>query len=143
MEGLVLLLVVIGVNIVVHRLITTYPAQEDPDNNMNQFRAVFVTVPNMEVAKKIASGLVSHKLAACVNIIPHVTSVYEWEGKINEDSELILMIKSQESLFSELEKFVKENHPYSVPEVIGLPIQQGSQSYLDWIAQVTAKKSSE
>ncbi|CAL8111519.1 unnamed protein product [Orchesella dallaii] len=63
----------------------------DP-KDMNNFRAVFVTTPNIEVAKKIAHGLVSNKLAACVNIIPQVTSVYEWEGKINEDSELILVI---------------------------------------------------
>ena len=108
---------------------------------MSQFRAVFVTVPSIEVGKKIASGLVSKKLAACVNIIPQITSIYEWEGKINEDSELLLMIKTQTHLFEDLSKFVKENHPYDVPEVIGLSIDQGSQSYLDWIKQVTGSRT--
>lgn len=77
------------------------------------FRAVFVTVPSIEIAKSLASGLVSKKLAACVNIIPQITSVYEWEGKVNEDSELLLMIKTQSHLFDELSTYVKG---YSFPK---------------------------
>ncbi len=100
-----------------------------------------MTVPSIEVGKKIASGLVSKKLAACVNIIPQITSIYEWEGKINEDSELLLMIKTQSHLFEELSAFVKQNHPYDVPEVIGLPIDQGSKGYLDWVKQVTGTQA--
>jgi periplasmic divalent cation tolerance protein len=109
-------------------------------SDMSGFRAVFVTVPSIEVGKKIAHALVSSKLAACVNIIPQITSVYEWEGKIEEDSELLLMIKTQTQHFDELAKLVKDNHPYTTPEVIGIPIEQGSQPYLDWIKSVTTKE---
>lgn len=92
-----------------------------------------MTVPNDEVAKKLAHGIVSNKLAACVNIIPPITSVYEWEGKINEDSELLLMIKTRSGRVEDLVKFVRENHPYSVAEVISTPIEKGNLPYLKWI----------
>lgn len=87
----------------------------------------------MEVAKKLAHGIISNKLAACVNIIPSVTSVYEWEGKIQEDNELLLMLKTQTGKVDDLSKFVRENHPYSVAEVISTPIENGNLPYLKWI----------
>lgn len=90
----------------------------------------------MEVAKKLAQGIISNKLAACVNIIPQITSVYEWEGKINEDNELLLMIKTRSQKVDELSKFVRENHPYSVAEVISTPIENGNLPYLRWIHDV-------
>lgn len=79
---------------------------------------------------------VSNKLAACVNIIPGVTSVYEWEGKIENDQELILMIKTRTERMGEVAAFVDANHPYDVAEVISAPIGAGSQKYLDWIGKV-------
>jgi len=100
----------------------------------------FVTAPDETVAKKLAKGLVENKLAACVNIIPSVTSVYEWEGKINEDSELILMIKTRTSRIDDVSKYVRENHGYDVPEVISAPIQNGNAAYLDWIGQIVPEK---
>ncbi|KAM0724515.1 Protein CutA-like protein [Formica fusca] len=96
----------------------------------------YVTVPNDTVAKKIARGLVENKLAACVNIIPQLTSIYEWEGKIQEDSELLLMIKTRTEKVDALTKYVKDNHPYTVCEVISLPIQNGNGDYLKWISEV-------
>ncbi|CAG9861156.1 unnamed protein product [Phyllotreta striolata] len=96
----------------------------------------YVTVPNEEVAKTIAHGLVSNKLAACVNIIPKIMSVYEWEGKVNEDTELLMMIKTRTCKVNDLTEYVKANHPYTVCEVISLPIQNGNDQYLKWINDV-------
>ncbi|CAO1429191.1 unnamed protein product [Diamesa tonsa] len=99
----------------------------------------FVTAPDDETAKKIAHGLVSNKLAACVNIIPKIISIYEWEGKINEDAEVLLMIKTRSTKVEELTKYVASNHPYAVAEVISLPIENGNPPYLDWICDTVPK----
>ncbi|GAB6024435.1 hypothetical protein CHUAL_009598 [Chamberlinius hualienensis] len=104
------------------------------------YSMTFVTVPSEEAAKTISHGLVEKKLAACVNIIPRVKSVYEWEGKINEDSELLLMIKTRTSAIEDLTTFVRENHPYSVCEVISTSIEQGNKPYLDWIGSFVPDK---
>ncbi|XP_016920766.1 protein CutA homolog [Apis cerana] len=96
----------------------------------------YVTVPTQDIAKKLAHGLVKNKLAACVNIIPGLTSVYEWKNEINEDSELLLMIKTRTDTIDALTKYVKENHPYEVCEVISLPIQNGNEKYLQWISEI-------
>lgn len=100
---------------------------------------VYVTAPSAEVAKGLARQLVTRRLAACVNIVPSVTSVYEWEGKIEEDSECLLMIKTRNDLVADLTSFVEEEHPYDVPEVISVPIEGGSEKYLVWIASETSK----
>nr|XP_040582036.1 protein CutA, chloroplastic-like isoform X2 [Lepeophtheirus salmonis] len=106
------------------------------------YRAVFVTTPTKEVADKLAHGIILSRLAACVNILPGVHSVYEWEGKIQSDPELILMIKTSKEKIGELTDWVNKNHPYDVPEVIALPIEGGSKSYLNWIGEVLQKKPS-
>ncbi|WP_457639010.1 divalent-cation tolerance protein CutA [Persephonella sp.] len=101
---------------------------------------VLITCPDTETGRKIAYGLVENKLAACVNIIPGLNSIYYWQGKIEDDSEVLLVVKTQEKLFHQLEKFVKENHPYTVPEIIALPIIKGSESYLNWIDQTVERQ---
>ena len=102
-------------------------------NILSKYNVVYVTCPDMEVSKKLAGSLVENNLAACVNIIPKITSVYKWEGKINNDEEYLLVIKSKTDAFEKLSTFVKNNHPYDVPEIISLPIQNGLKDYLDWI----------
>lgn len=99
----------------------------------------YVTTPNEESAKKIARDVVTNKLAACVNIIPNIQSIYEWEGKINEDFEYLLMIKTTTENVENLTIFVRENHPYSVAEVISVKINSGNPPYLDWIAKTVKK----
>ncbi|KAE8659251.1 Protein CutA [Hibiscus syriacus] len=98
---------------------------------------VYVTVPNREAGRKLAGSIVKEKLAACVNIVPGVESVYEWEGKINTDPEELLIIKTRQSLLPALTEHVKANHEYDVPEVIALPINGGSPQYLEWLKNST------
>ncbi|GMI90997.1 hypothetical protein like AT2G33740 [Hibiscus trionum] len=98
---------------------------------------VYVTVPNREAGRKLAGSIVKEKLAACVNIVPGVESVYEWEGKINTDPEELLIIKTRQSLLPALTEHVKANHEYDVPEVIALPITGGSPQYLEWLKNST------
>lgn len=98
---------------------------------------IFCTVPNEEVAGKVAQVLVEGKLAACVNIVPGLVSVYSWKGEICRDNELLCIIKSQEGLFKKIEAAVRSVHPYEVPEIIALPIIKGHAPYLAWIHDVT------
>jgi periplasmic divalent cation tolerance protein len=98
---------------------------------------VLVTCGSEEEALKIADALVEEHLAACVNLVAPIRSIYRWEGKIWDEKEWLLIIKTQRERFEELEKKVKSFHSYSVPEIISLPIVEGSSSYLDWLAEIT------
>lgn len=98
---------------------------------------VFITVPSPEEGKKIAKALVEKRLAACVNIVPGLRSIYRWEGKICDDKELLLIAKTTEGLLKVLEQEVKSLHSYKVPEIIALPIVNGSRDYLEWIDENT------
>jgi periplasmic divalent cation tolerance protein len=98
---------------------------------------VLVTCGSEEEAVKIAHSLVEERVAACINLISPVRSIYRWEGKIWDEREWILIIKTQKKRFEELEKKVKSLHSYSVPEIIGLPVVEGAPSYLKWVEEVT------
>lgn len=100
---------------------------------------ILTTTPNIDEAKKIAHCLVEKKLAACVNIIPEILSIYEWEEKINEDEEYLLLIKSRKSVFNELKDAILDLHSYDLPEIIMLPVEEGYKNYLDWIKKNTNK----
>lgn len=96
---------------------------------------VLCTVPaDGEHATRIARGLVEARLAACVNAIGPVRSTYRWQGSIEEATELQLVIKTSEARYEALERWLREHHPYSEPEIVALPILQGSASYLEWVA---------
>lgn len=98
---------------------------------------VFVTVPDKAAADKMAEAMVTSKLAACVNVVPGVTSVYHWEGKLERSTELLLVVKTRKDLIPEVCDFVKKNHSYKVPEVISLGIDDGHGPYLDWVGART------
>jgi periplasmic divalent cation tolerance protein len=99
---------------------------------------VFVTTPNNDDAAKIAEALVSERLAACVNIVAAVESIYLWEGKVTRDSEALMIIKTSDQRFDELEQRVRQLHSYSTPEVVALRIERGSEQYLNWLRDSTA-----
>jgi periplasmic divalent cation tolerance protein len=99
---------------------------------------IYVTASGREEAEKIADGLVSAKLAACVNIYDGVTSIYRWEGKKQKDTECALIIKTKQSLFSEAAKKVKELHSYSCPCILCMDVSEADESYAKWIAEETA-----
>lgn len=98
---------------------------------------VLITVPSREEAEKIARRVVEDRLAACVNIIPQVRSLFSWEGKLSQEDEVLLVVKSRRSRFPELAGTVKELHSYSVPEIIAIPVLEGTADYLQWIVDVT------
>jgi periplasmic divalent cation tolerance protein len=98
---------------------------------------VLVTVPTREVSSRIAHSLISERLAACVNVIPGVESIYRWEGEVTSDSELLLIIKTTDERYVDLEGRVKALHPYATPEVIGFRIERGSEEYLKWLREST------
>ena len=96
---------------------------------------VWITVPDNNTAQLIAESLVQQRLAACVNIIPGLTSVYRWRGEIHHDSELLLLAKTCRQQFNALRDAVVELHPYEIPEIIATDVTQGLKGYLDWIVE--------
>lgn len=98
---------------------------------------VYITAPNEEDAVKISRAVVEERLAGCVNIVKGIRSIYSWQGKIEDDSEVLMIAKTQRHLFGSLKKRVKELHSYTVPEIIALPVVEGSEDYLNWLKEVT------
>jgi len=100
---------------------------------------IFITVPNKKEANKIAKHLIKNRLAACVNIIDKIESVFWWQGKIDKAREVLLIIKSQKSKLTRIIKLVKSLHSYEVPEIIALPLIAGYKPYLDWLDESIRK----
>ncbi|HEY8100413.1 MAG TPA: divalent-cation tolerance protein CutA [Burkholderiaceae bacterium] len=100
---------------------------------------ILTNMPDVQSAHALARQLVELKLAACVNILPGVQSVYRWQGENEEANEITVMIKTTHARYAEIESAIKGNHPYQVPEIIALPIVEALPDYLDWIAQETKK----
>jgi periplasmic divalent cation tolerance protein len=94
---------------------------------------VFITAPDTDEAGKIAGILLEKRLAACVNTVPGVNSIFRWQGNLESEHEILLIVKSKASRFPEIIETVKQNHSYEVPEVIALPVIGGNEDYLDWL----------
>ena len=105
---------------------------------MTEALVVFVTTPTAERAAELARALVQERLAACGNVVPGLRSIYRWEGKVHDEGEALLVLKTTRARFEALRERVLALHPYEVPEVIALPIEAGSAPYLAWIAAETA-----
>lgn len=94
---------------------------------------VLTTVSGSEEAEMLAHKIIEAKLAACVQILPPITSIYFWKDTIQKDSEILLLIKTLPEKYEELEKFISENHSYEVPEIIAVSAEKGSADYLKWL----------
>jgi periplasmic divalent cation tolerance protein len=98
---------------------------------------VVTNLPDRESAEKLAALLIEQRLAACVNILAPCSSVYRWQGEIQNDEEHPLLIKTAQTRYAELEAAIRGNHPYELPEIIAVPIVQGLPAYLQWVESET------
>lgn len=107
----------------------TVPAGTAPDRTL----VVLVTAPAADTALAIGRALVDERLAACVNVLPGVTSIFAWQGKREEAAETLLVIKTRAARYAALEQRVHELHPYSVPEVLAVAVEAGAPAYVQWV----------
>ncbi len=108
-------------------------------SNSQHHIIAFCTCPDDETASIIADRLVGEGFAACVNIIPNILSVYQWKNQVEHDQELLLMIKTRQDQYADIESVIQELHPYELPEVIAVSIERGLNEYLKWIDQSVGK----
>ena len=102
-----------------------------------KFAIVLVTAPDLKTARSLAKSALSARLIACANLIPKIESHYWWRGKIESGPEVLLVLKTQKSKLTALEKLVLAQHPYDTPEFLALPLSAGNKKYLDWLAENT------
>jgi periplasmic divalent cation tolerance protein len=95
------------------------------------------TCPDEGTARRIATALVDERLAACVNIVPDMTSVYRWEGVVETAPECLLLVKTRRERLEDLQRRLEELHPYDLPELVALPVEGGSSAYLTWVVEET------
>ena len=103
-----------------------------PEGNYGPI-VVFKTAPDVETAHRIAREIVAEGLAACCNILPEINSIYTWKGEVQEEKEVLMIIKTTAQRFPELQAKVVDIHPYDVPELIAMPISRGLPAYLEWL----------
>ncbi len=104
---------------------------------MTNYIVIYITTGSVNEAKKIGRALVEEKLVACSNIISPIRSIYSWQGKICDDKEALMVLKTRKKLFNQIVKRVEKLHSYDVPEIIAMPIIEGSSKYLSWINEET------
>jgi periplasmic divalent cation tolerance protein len=112
---------------------TSKTADMEKDRN---YLLLLTTCPNMEVARALAQHLLENHLVACVNMLPHIHSMYLWQDKIMNDAEALLFMKTRREHYAMIAQTLSEKHPYDVPELIALPIESGLPRYLAWIDSV-------
>jgi periplasmic divalent cation tolerance protein len=105
------------------------------------FVVVLCTCPDEHTAQRIASALVNERLAACVNVLPGIRSIFRWEGRVESSTEALLVIKSRGDAYPDLEARILELHPYELPEVVAVAITGGAVRYLDWIAEAVENRT--
>ncbi len=115
----------------------TGKSDSDPVSEGGDAIVVLITSASREEADRIARRLVEDRLAACVNVVPQIRSLFVWEGKLSQEDEVLLVVKSRRSRFEQLAAAVKHLHSYSVPEIIALPVVVGSTDYLRWVSEST------
>ena len=104
---------------------------------MTDVQVVLCSFPDLPEARQIGTLLVEKQLAACVNLIPAVESVFRWQGKVTSESEVLAVFKTSAGRCRELESELRQMHPYDVPEVLALPVEHGSEAYLKWVCAET------
>lgn len=102
-------------------------------------RVLLVTAPDREAALSLVRRLVQESLIACGNILPGLTSVYRWEGEVEEDSEVLAILKTREEALPALIRRIEQLHPYDVPEILALPVKEGLPAYLNWVVAETSE----
>jgi periplasmic divalent cation tolerance protein len=98
---------------------------------------VITTLPNADAAAELAKNVVGERLAACANLIPALRSIYKWQGKLQDENEVLVLFKTRQEHYENLQSRILELHPYEVPEVLAIPVEQGYAAYLDWLAAET------
>jgi len=106
----------------------------EQNTEKNNFQLVLCTCPDKNTASSIAENIVAQRLAACVNILPGIQSIYQWQGNVESAEEILMLIKTHETKFSSLKNSIVSMHPYEVPEIIALDISQGFPEYMNWLA---------
>ena len=99
-----------------------------------KFIFIYVTCPTLAVAKKIARSVVDERLCACANILPSMRSIYRWQGRVHEDREVVLILKTRSARYAAVERAVRKMHPYDCPCIVALPIVHGERGYFRWLA---------
>ena len=97
------------------------------------FQLILCTCPNNQVAEQLATSLVEQRLAACINIVPGLTSIYRWQGKLEKGTEVLLLIKTTRECYTAVETAIRQQHPYELPEIIAVTLDEGSSDYLRWL----------
>ena len=109
--------------------------ENDRSDNASRLLVVLMTAPDRDEASRIAELLVNSRLAACVQILPEVQSVYRWKGEVERNTEILLLAKTTSDKFDELDRAVREIHSYDTPEIVALPVNAASESYMNWLLE--------